>query len=50
MLEVSGLTRLGEYEDVSFQIRKGEIVGLTGLLGAGRTELALSLFGMTAPG
>jgi simple sugar transport system ATP-binding protein len=49
VLEVSGLTRRGEYEDVSFQIRKGEIVGLTGLLGAGRTELALSLFGMTQP-
>ena len=49
ILEVSGLTRRGEYEDVSFTIRKGEIVGLTGLLGAGRTELALSLFGMTAP-
>jgi simple sugar transport system ATP-binding protein len=49
VLEVSGLTRRGEYEDVSFAIRKGEIVGLTGLLGAGRTELALSLFGMTAP-
>jgi simple sugar transport system ATP-binding protein len=49
VLEISGLTRRGEYEDVSFTIRKGEIVGLTGLLGAGRTELALSLFGMTAP-
>jgi simple sugar transport system ATP-binding protein len=49
VLEVSGLTRRGEYDDVSFQIRKGEIVGLTGLLGAGRTELALSLFGMTEP-
>jgi simple sugar transport system ATP-binding protein len=49
VLEVNGLTRLGEYENISFQIRKGEIVGLTGLLGAGRTELALSLFGMTEP-
>ena len=49
VLEVKGLTRRGEYEDISFAIRKGEIVGLTGLLGAGRTELALSLFGMTAP-
>ena len=33
----------GEYADVSFQIGKGEVVGLTGLLGAGRTELALTL-------
>ncbi len=49
VLEVNRLTRQGEYENISFQIHKGEIVGLTGLLGAGRTELALSLFGMTAP-
>ena len=49
VLSVEGLSRAPEYEDVSFQIRKGEIVGLTGRLGAGRTELALSLFGMTTP-
>ena len=49
VLEVEGLTRHGEYEDVSCAVRRGEIVGLTGLLGAGRTELALSLFGMTRP-
>jgi simple sugar transport system ATP-binding protein len=47
LLEVRGLTRTGEYEDVSFLVRRGEVVGLTGLLGAGRTELGLSLFGMT---
>lgn len=47
ILEVSGLTRRGEYADITFDIRRGEIVGLTGLLGSGRTELALSLFGMT---
>ena len=39
----------GQYEDISFDIRAGEIVGLTGLLGSGRTELALSLFGMNPP-
>jgi simple sugar transport system ATP-binding protein len=49
LLEVEGLTRAGEYEDVSFTLRRGEVLGLTGLLGAGRTELALSLFGMTRP-
>jgi simple sugar transport system ATP-binding protein len=49
VLEVKGLTRQGEYEDVSFELRSGEILGLTGLLGSGRTELALSLFGMTKP-
>jgi simple sugar transport system ATP-binding protein len=50
VLGVEGLSRPGEYEDVSFTIHAGEIVGLTGRLGSGRTELALSLFGMTEPG
>jgi simple sugar transport system ATP-binding protein len=49
LLEVRGLTRRGEYEDVSFTLHRGEILGLTGLLGAGRTELALTLFGMAPP-
>jgi len=49
LLEVRNLSRAGEYADVSFALRRGEVLGLTGLLGAGRTELALSLFGMTRP-
>ena len=49
VLTVTGLTRQGEFRDVSFSIRKGETLGLTGLLGAGRTELALSIFGMRRP-
>jgi simple sugar transport system ATP-binding protein len=49
VLEVEGLGRDGDYHDVSFQLRAGEVVGLTGLLGSGRTELALSLFGMNPP-
>lgn len=49
LLEVSGLSRAGEYREVTFTLRRGEVLGLTGLLGAGRTELALSLFGMTRP-
>ena len=48
-LEVRGLGRQGEYRDVSFDVKPGEVVGLLGLLGAGRTELALSLFGMSPP-
>ena len=46
VLRVDGLTHAGDYEDVSLTIRRGETLGLTGLLGAGRTELALSIFGM----
>jgi simple sugar transport system ATP-binding protein len=49
VLSVQGLSRRSDYADVSLTIRKGETVGLTGLLGAGRTELALSIFGMLQP-
>lgn len=47
VLEVERLSRAGEYENVSFTIRRGEILGLVGLVGAGRTEIGLTLFGMT---
>jgi ribose transport system ATP-binding protein len=47
VLSVSGLTRDGEFHDVSFDLRAGEIVGLFGLVGAGRSELAHCLFGDT---
>lgn len=46
---VEGLTRKGEVKDVSFSIRQGEIVGLAGLMGAGRTETADLLFGVRKP-
>ncbi len=45
-LEVRGLTVPGEVADVSFSLMPGEVVGVAGLLGSGRTELALALFGM----
>ncbi len=45
-LELRGLTVPGAVEDVSLRLMPGEIVGLGGLLGSGRTELALALFGM----
>jgi simple sugar transport system ATP-binding protein len=47
MLEVQNLHRNGEFEDVSFSIRQGEVLGMTGLIGAGRTELAHALIGMS---
>lgn len=46
ILEVRGLTRKGYFEDVSFTLRRGEILGLAGLVGAGRTEVAQALFGI----
>ena len=49
VLSVKNLTRAGDYDNVSLDIRRGEVVGITGLLGSGRTELALSLFGMNPP-
>ncbi|MFD0982761.1 sugar ABC transporter ATP-binding protein [Tropicimonas aquimaris] len=44
-LEVRGLTRGKEIRDVSFELRKGEILGFAGLMGAGRTEVARAIFG-----
>ncbi|MEU5885155.1 sugar ABC transporter ATP-binding protein [Spirillospora sp. NPDC047279] len=45
-LEVSRLTREGVFTDVSFQVRRGEIVALAGLVGAGRSEVARAIFGV----
>ncbi len=47
LLEVKNLSRKNEFSNVSLKLYPGEILGLTGLLGAGRTQLCLSLFGMT---
>ncbi|MFD6988129.1 sugar ABC transporter ATP-binding protein [Streptomyces sp. NPDC059943] len=45
LLDVSGLGRTGEFGDVSFSLRAGEITGLFGLVGSGRSELARCVFG-----
>jgi ribose transport system ATP-binding protein len=45
LMEVRGLTRRGVVKDVSFTLRRGEILGFAGLVGAGRTETARLLFG-----
>ena len=44
-LQVKNLSADGAFEDVSFMVRKGEILGVAGLMGAGRTEVAQALFG-----
>jgi simple sugar transport system ATP-binding protein len=46
LLSLRHLSRKGSFRDVSFDLWPGEILGVTGLLGSGRTELALALFGM----
>ena len=46
LLEVNGVSQPGVLKDVSFTLRRGEVLGLSGLMGAGRSELARILFGL----
>ncbi len=46
LLEVNGIGYKKFFHDISFKLNRGEIIGITGLLGCGRTEIALSLFGV----
>ena len=46
LLSASGLSRAGAYRDVWLELRRGEILGLAGLMGAGRSEVAAALFGL----
>lgn len=46
-LRAENLSRTGFFQDISFAVHKGEIVGVTGLVGAGRTEVMETLFGVT---
>ncbi|MGN7356448.1 sugar ABC transporter ATP-binding protein [Paenibacillus sp. SAF-054] len=46
VLEVAHASRKGLFEDISFQVRAGEIVGFSGLMGSGRTEIMRALFGL----
>jgi simple sugar transport system ATP-binding protein/ribose transport system ATP-binding protein len=49
VLSVRGLTRQPVFADISFDVRAGEIVGLAGLIGSGRTEVARAIFGADRP-
>ncbi|MCX5636315.1 MAG: sugar ABC transporter ATP-binding protein, partial [Planctomycetota bacterium] len=49
VLKVDHLTRDGAFRDISFDLREGEILGLSGLVGAGRTNVARAIFGVEPP-
>ena len=49
ILRVENLCQKGVFEDISFTLRKGEILGFSGLMGSGRTEVMNALFGITHP-
>jgi len=49
LLETRNLSKRNNFKEITVQLHRGEILGLTGLLGSGRTELALALFGMHRP-
>lgn len=45
VLKVSGLTKKGVFQDVAFEVKAGEVLGVSGLMGAGRTEIMQAVFG-----
>lgn len=49
VLRVEGLSQKGVFENISFSLKKGEILGFSGLMGSGRTEVMNALFGITQP-
>jgi len=49
LMQVEGLSKTGSFSDINFELKTGEILGLSGLLGSGRTSVAKALFGLVAP-
>jgi ABC-type sugar transport system ATPase subunit len=49
VLKIEGLTKFPKYKDVSFELHEGEILGIAGLVGAGRTEVLMGIFGAERP-
>lgn len=49
LLKVENLTLPGKFENISIEVKRGEVVGIAGLVGAGRTEVANAIFGITPP-
>lgn len=49
LLDVRAISKRGYFRDISFRLHKNEILGLTGLVGSGRTEVAKALFGLNVP-
>ena len=49
ILKVDKLSKKGNFKDISFEVHKGEVFGITGLVGAGRSEVAQAIFGLNKP-
>lgn len=49
VLAVKNISKKGKFENISFEVRKGEILGIAGLMGSGRTEVIESIFGIDSP-
>jgi len=49
VLKVENLSRTGVFQNISFELRRGEILGMAGLVGAGRTDVARAIFGVEPP-
>lgn len=49
ILQIKNLSKKNNFQNISFELRKGEIIGITGLVGSGRSELAKAIFGLNKP-